>query len=249
MESILTHNFMKKLNLFFVFVFFLFGVSAGSADDHPQDLEQIGERIKKAVKAGKLSEKEGWAKWHAALRKLDQDDEGDEWGEIAELEQQIEIRALEFELERMEHQHEMERLEWEQQIERMKHDFDRERREWSMDQKQWEMRRKQMDIQLRARPHGMPPHLNVHPKGHHGHGDAPRVDGGRPGSKKESSYGKKDGKSCCGKCKSGCEKKESCKKDECKKAGDSPSKDSSCKKGKKSCPDKKDDCHKKNQKK
>ena len=29
----------------------------------------------------------------------------------------------------------------------------------------------------------------------------------------KSSCGKKDGKSCCGKCKSGCDKKDSCKKE------------------------------------
>jgi hypothetical protein len=233
---------MKKVNFFFVFVFFLLGVLVGSADDHQQGLEQIGERIKKAVQAGKLSQREGWAKWHAAIRKLDQDDEGDEWGEIAELEQQIEIRALEFELERMEHQHEIERLEWEHQMERIKHDFDRERREWSIDQKQWEMRRKQMDIQLRARPHGMPhhpSHRKAHPRGHHGHEDAPIVDGPRSGTKKESNCGKKGGKSCCGECKSGCDKKDSCKKSECKKSEPCPKKDSSCKKEEKACPDKK----------
>ena len=65
----------------------------------------------------------------------------------------------------------------------------------------------------------------------------------------KSDCGKKDGKSCCGKCKSGCDKKESCKSGDCKKSESCPKKDSSCKKGEKSCPDKKEDCPKKKRKK
>ena len=63
------HAHMKKtlLSILTLLVYFLGSFSA-SAEDHKHKLHEIGERIKQAVKAGKITEKEGWAKWHAVLR-------------------------------------------------------------------------------------------------------------------------------------------------------------------------------------
>ena len=165
---------MKKTLLpILTLVVYLLGSFSATAEDHKHKLHEIGERIKQAVKAGKITEKEGWAKWHAVLREHghDKDDEEhhddhddhhdeDEWEEAEELEYEIEIRELEFELERLEHEHEMQRMEWNHERERMERDFDRERRQWEMEKMQWDMRRKQMEMQMRAgpRPSGMPPH-------------------------------------------------------------------------------------------
>ena len=145
-------------------VVYLFGSISLTAEDHKHKLHEIGERIKQAVKDGKITEKEGWAKWHAVLRehghKGKQNDDEDDWEEIEVLEHEIEIRELEFELERLEHEHDLQRMEWNYQRERMERDFDRERRQWEMEEVQWDMRRKQMDMQMRAGPRsgGMPPH-------------------------------------------------------------------------------------------
>ena len=161
------HAHMKKtlLSILTLVVYFLGSFSA-SAEDHKHKLHEIGERIKQAVKAGKITEKEGWAKWHAVLREHgDHDDHDDhhdegEWEEVEELEREIEIRELEFELERLEHEHEMQRMALNHERERMERDFDRERRQWEMEKMQWDMRRKQMEMQMRAGPRsgGMPPH-------------------------------------------------------------------------------------------
>ena len=158
---------MKKTLLpILTLVVYLLGSFSATAEDHKHKLHEIGERIKQAVKAGKITEKEGWAKWHAVLREHghhdDHDDHHDEgeWEEVEELEREIEIRELEFELERLEHEHEMQRMALNHERERMERDFDRERRQWEMEKMQWDMRRKQMEMQMRAGPRsgGMPPH-------------------------------------------------------------------------------------------
>ena len=69
-----------------------------SGEDHKDELHKMGERIKQAVKAGKITEKEGWAKWHAVLREHGHDEEEEhdeheweqeEWGEVEELKNEI----------------------------------------------------------------------------------------------------------------------------------------------------------------
>ena len=187
---------MKKSLLSILFVCFsLLGIISLSGEDHKHKLHEIGERIKQAVKAGKITEKEGWAKWNAVLREHghDEDDhddhhDEDDWEEAEELEREIEIRELEFELERLEHEHEMERMEWNHERERMERDFDRERREWDMENMQWDMRRKQIEMQMRGgpRPGGMPPHGARPPHGmkpphlHRGSGPKPDMRRGGP---------------------------------------------------------------------
>jgi hypothetical protein len=280
---------MKKTLLpILALVVYLFGSISATAEDHKPKLHEIGERIKQAVKGGKLTEKEGWAKWHAVLRehghKEKHNHDEDEWEETEDLEHEIEILELEFELERLEHEHEIQRMEWNHERERMERDFDRERREWEMENLQWEMRRKQMEMQMRAGPrpgvkppHVMPPHGTRHPHGmkpphaHQGPGPKPDMRRGGPprgmslpqsrghaheqtkkpsdskcgataSAKGKSDCGKSEKKSCCGKCKSGCDKKDSCKGGECKKSDSCPKKDSSCKAEGESCPLKKADC-------
>ena len=153
-----------------------------NADDHKHKLHEIGERIKQAVKAGKITEKEGWAKWHAVLREHghDEDDDyhdEDESEEAEELEREIEIRELEFELERLEHEHEMQRME-DHERELTERDFDRER-EWDMENLQWDMRRKQMKCRCgRSKtwwvsPHGARPPHGIKPP--HPHGPDPSL--------------------------------------------------------------------------
>ena len=277
------HAHMKRTLLpIITLLIYLLGSFPAIAEDHKHKLDEIGERIKQAVKAGKITEKEGWAKWHAVLREhghhQDHEDhhDEDEWEEAEELEREIEIRELEFELESLEHEHEIQRMEWNHERESMERDFDRERREWDMESLQWDMRRKQMEMQMRngPRPGGFPPHGARSPHGMkppHPHSQGPKPDmrrggpprrmippigrghghrydhakkpcdpkkGACPEAKGKSDCGNKDGKSCCGKCKSGCNKKDSCKKGECKRSESCPKKDSSCKKGEKSCTDK-----------
>ena len=220
---------------------FLCAMMSLSAEDHKHELHKIGERIKEAVKTGKITEKEGWAKWHAVLREHgeahEEEHEGEEderdWGEIEELEHEIEIRELEFELERLEQEHDMQLMELNYERERMQREFDRERRDWDMENLQWDMRRKQMEMQMRGgpRPRGMMPPMS---RGHgHGHGHAKKPCDSKRGASSaakgksdcdKSPCGKKEGKSCCGKCKSGSDKKESCKKGECKKSESCPKK-------------------------
>ena len=64
--------------------FFLCGMISVSAEDHNPELHKIGERIKQAVKAGKITEKEGWAKWHAVLREHEEGHEEEHEGEEEE---------------------------------------------------------------------------------------------------------------------------------------------------------------------
>ena len=244
---------------------FLCAMMSLSAEDHKHELHKIGERIKEAVKAGKITEKEGWAKWHAVLREHgeahEQEHEGEEderdWGEIEELEHEIEIRELEFELERLEQEHDMQLMELNYERERMQREFDRERRDWDMENLQWDMRRKQMEMQIRGghRPSG------THPQGHGSHskmrrggphkgmiapmgrgpGRGPARDAKTcPDSKGKSDCGKKNEKSACKKGKEECGKKDACKSGGCNKSGSCSKKDSaSCKKDTKSCPSEK----------
>ena len=147
--------------------FFLCLMLSVSAEDHKHKLHEIGERIKQAVKAGKITEKEGWMKWHAVLREHEEghedEHEGEEdergWAEVEELEHEIEIRELEFELERLEQEHDMQLMQLNHERERMQREFDRERRDWDMENLQWDMRRKQMEMQIRGghRPSGTQP--------------------------------------------------------------------------------------------
>ena len=196
------HAHMKKTLLpILSLVVYLIGSISVTAEDHKHKLHEIGERIKQAVEAGKITEKEGWAKWHAVLREHghDEDDEDhhdehddhhdeDEWEEVEDLEREIEIRELEFELERLEHEHEIQRIEWDHERERMERDFDRERREWDMENMHWDMRRKQMEMQMRGgpKPGGMPPHGAHPPHGmkpphpHQGSGPKPDMRRGGP---------------------------------------------------------------------
>ena len=260
---------MKKLLVSILSIcFFLCAMISVSADDHKHELHKMGERIKQAVKAGKITEKEGWEKWHAVLREHGHDDEEEhddhewdedeeEWGEVEELEHEIEIRELEFELERLEQEHDMQLMQLNHERERMQREFDRERRDWDMENLQWDMRRKQMEMQMREghRSGGMPPqghgsHSKMRRGGPHkgmiapmgrGPGHGPARDGKTcPDSKGKSDCGKKNEKSACKKGKEECGKKDACKSGGCNKSGSCSKKDSaSCKKDTKSCPSEK----------
>jgi len=211
---------MKKTILpILTLVVYLFGSISVTAEDHKHKLHEIGERIKQAVKAGKITEKEGWAKWHAVLREHghDEDDDyhdEDESEEAEELEREIEIRELEFELERLELEHEMQRMEWDHERERMQRDFDRERREWEIEELDHSIfldkHRKQLEMQMRGGPrpggfppHGArPPHVMNSPHPHHGSGPKPDMRRGGPpkgifppmGKRPGMHFGKKPGR-------------------------------------------------------
>ena len=154
---------MKYLNSpFFYISIFLFASFSVQAKDHKPKLHEMGNRIKQAVKSGKISEEEGWEKWravqrqHAHHKEVEYKHDADDWDDIDELEHEIEIRAIEFELERMEQDHEFERLKWEHQMERMQHDFDRERKEWAIHDMQlharMELMKKEIGNHLRREP-------------------------------------------------------------------------------------------------
>ena len=132
---------MKKLiSCFLIPVYFSFVCAFALADDQVDELRKIGEQIKQAVKAGKISEKESWSKWDSVLSEYEvkRQQEIADFNNIEELKEQIEVRELRFELDRMVHEHEIERLRWEQKIERMEQDFKRERRLWQEEQMHWE---------------------------------------------------------------------------------------------------------------
>ena len=237
-------------------LFFIFCVTISVyGKDHKQELHQISDRIKQAVKAGKITEKEGWAKWHNVLRDqgrhlkgIHGDDEDEYWGVLKELKLEIKTLELEFELERLEHEHDIQRMEWNHERERMKRDFERERREWDMGNLQLDVRRKQMEMQMRggmphhgilpAHPHGgrattdlpggTPPNAMPHPMGR-GAGQMQEVVGRENPNSKRKSGGKKE--------KVGSDKKESCKLGRCSE------------KGAKSFPDKNKECSKQKKKK
>ena len=244
--------------------FFLCAMISVSADDHKHELHKMGERIKQAVKAGKITEKEGWEKWHAVLREHGHDDEEEhddhewdedeeEWGEVEELEHEIEIRELEFELERLVNEHQMELMELNHERERMQREFDRERRDWDMENLQWDMRRKQMEMQMRGghRSGGMPPqghgsHSKIRRDGPHkgmiapmaeGRGHGPTRDGKTcPDSNGKSDCGKQNEKSECKKGKAGQNNKGCSQSGGCEKSDSCSKKDAaSCNKDTKSC--------------
>ncbi|MEJ6522925.1 MAG: hypothetical protein QNL65_02010, partial [Opitutales bacterium] len=73
---------MKILTLFsFIFLTLFSFDSQVSADGHQGNLDEIGERIKRAVKSGEISEKEGWSKWHSVAREHGHDDNDEGWNE------------------------------------------------------------------------------------------------------------------------------------------------------------------------
>ena len=79
---------MKKSLVFILSVsMFLCAMISVSAEDHKHELHKIGERIKEAVKAGKITGKEGWAKWHAVLREHGEAHEQEHEGEDVESEE------------------------------------------------------------------------------------------------------------------------------------------------------------------
>lgn len=146
---------MKILTLFsFIFLTLFSFDSQVSADGHKGKLRDIGERIKKAVKSGEISEKEGWSKWNAVVREHGHDEEDEDWNdedeEIERLHREIEIRQLHFELDRVEHEQNLKRKELEHQLERMERDFDRERGEWDMERMQLDKQRESMERQFRG---------------------------------------------------------------------------------------------------
>ena len=236
--------YMKKSLVSILSVcFFLCLMLSVSADNHKHELHKMGERIKQAVKAGKITEKEGWEKWHAVLREHGHDDEEEhddhewdedeeEWGEVEELEHEIEIRELEFELERLVNEHQMQLMELNHERERMQREFDRERREWDMENLQWDIRRKQMEMQMR----GGPKSGIFSPEGRaNGHNHA-RDSKNCSDSKSKSDCWKQSKQSECIKGKAGQDNEGCCQSKGCEKSDSCSKKDSaSCKKNTKSC--------------
>ena len=235
----------KSLVSIFSVCLFLFGMISVFGDDHKHELHEIGERIKQAVKLGKITEKEGWAKWYAVLREHGHDDEHDEheWeedeeerGEVEELEREIEIRKFEFELERMEREFDRERREWEYEMERMERDFDRERREWDMENLEWDMRRNQMEMEMR----GGPKREMFSPVGRVERHDHARDSKDYLDSNCKSDCGKQNKQSECKKGKAVQNKKGCCQSGGCEKSDSCSKKDTACcNKDTKSCPSKK----------
>ena len=91
---------MKKTLLsIFTLIVYLLGSFSATAEDHKHKLHEIGERIKQAVEAGKITEKEGWAKWHAVLREHGHheddeehhDDHGDHKHKLHEIGERIKL--------------------------------------------------------------------------------------------------------------------------------------------------------------
>ena len=58
-----------KISTFLSVVLFLMHSIPAGADGPEDELKMIGPRIKDAVRDGKLTEKEGWAKWKAVQEK------------------------------------------------------------------------------------------------------------------------------------------------------------------------------------
>ena len=255
---------MKKSTVAVIILNILFfGMISVSGEDHKHELYKIGERIKRAVDAGKITEKEGWAKWHAVQREHGHyqgtkhgDDEVEDLRMVKELEHEIELLELEFELERLEHEHDIQRMEWSHQRERMKRDFDRERREWDMGNLQLDKHRKHMEMQMRldmphhgARPvhpyEGPRPNLQrggPRPAMPHPTRKGPSVEKAEgvkahPNTKEKSECRKDQEESNCTKEKKRGGKKESRKPGKCSL------------KGSKSCPDKDNECSEKRKKK
>jgi len=145
---------MKIPTFLSVVLFALHTVPAG-ADGHEDELKMIGQRIKEAVRDGKLTEKEGWTKWKAVQEKYHDHEEMDESDDrIVELELEMKARELEMEIERMEKEHELEIRALDFQLQRMESEFDRERRDWEMERMHWDRERREMERRMQSHdPH------------------------------------------------------------------------------------------------
>ena len=200
---------MKKTFLsIFTLVVYLLGSFSATAEDHKHKLHEIGERIKEAVRDGKLTEKEGWAKWKAVQEKYHDHgvmDESDD--RIVELELEMKARELEMEIERMEKEHELEIRALDFQLQRMESEFDQERRDWEMERMHWDRERHEMERRMQTHD----PYHRDRPPHQAGQGEGPRREPpmsvrppqgrqpqGRPGqdegNKPERSSAKKKGK-------------------------------------------------------
>ena len=202
-----------KISTFLSVVLFLMHSIPAGADGHEDELKLIGQRIKEAVRDGKLTEKEGWAKWKAVQEKYHDHEEMDESDDrIVELELEMKARELEMEIERMEKEHELEIRALDFQLQRMESEFDRERRDWEMERMHWDRERHEMERRMQSHdPHhrDRPPHqagpgegprrgppMSVRPPhGRPGQGRPPHDRPGQDhGSKPERSSSKKKGK-------------------------------------------------------
>ena len=144
-----------KITTFLSVVLFVFHAVPAGADGHKEELKMIGQRIKQAVKEGKLTEKEAWAKWEAVQEKYHDHGKMEESEDrIMELEMELKARELEMEIERMEKEHESEMRELDFQMQRMESDFDRERRDWEMEHMHWDRERREMERRMQSHnPH------------------------------------------------------------------------------------------------
>ena len=144
-----------KIPTFLSVVLFLMHTIPAGADGHEDELKMIGQRIKEAVRDGKLTEKEGWAKWKAVQEKYHGHEEMDESDDrIVELELEMKAREVEMEIERMEKEHELEIRALDFQLQRMESEFDRERRDWEMERMHWDRERHEMERRIKSHdPH------------------------------------------------------------------------------------------------
>ena len=192
-----------KIPTFLSVVLFVLHVVPAGADGHKEELKMIGQRIKQAVKEGKLTEKEAWAKWKAVQEKYHDHEEIDESDDrIVELELEMKARELEMEIERMEKEHELEIRALDFQLQRMESEFDRERRDWEMERMHWDRERHEMERRMQSHD----PHHRDRPPHQAGPGEGPRRGppmserphqgrlGQDHGSKPERSSSKKKGK-------------------------------------------------------
>jgi len=163
---------MKKTLLpILTLVVYLIGSISVTAEDHKHKLHEIGERIKQAVKAGKITEKEGWAKWKAVQEEYHDHEVMDESNNrIVELELEMKARELEMEIERMEKEHELEIRAMDFQLQRMESEFDRERRDWEMERMHWDRERHEMERRMQSHD----PHHRDRPPHQAGRGEGPR---------------------------------------------------------------------------
>ena len=164
-----------KISTFLSVVLFLMHSIPAGADGHEDELKMIGQRIKEAVRDGKLTDKEGWAKWKAVQEEYHDHEEMDESDDrIVELELEMKARELEMEIERMEKEHELEIRALDFQLQRMENDFDRERRDWEMERIHWDRERRDMERRMESH--------NLH------HRDrSPHQSGRREGSRRDPS--------------------------------------------------------------
>ena len=160
-----------KISTFLSVVLFLMHTIPAGADGHEDELKMIGQRIKEAVRDGKLTEKEGWAKWKAVQEKYHDHEEMDESDDrIVELELEMKARELEMEIERMEKEHELEIRALDFQLQRMESEFDRERRDWEMERMHWDRERHEMERRMQSHD----PHHRDRPPHQAGPGEGPR---------------------------------------------------------------------------